>query len=119
MIFENQSALESIKKSGSLFRKTWGENVVGQITMGLFFFILGVIGVIIGIILLIFAFQTGSIAVILLIVVLLALYLLAIAIVSASLDGIFKTALYIYAKEGKPPSVYSEDTIKNAFRRKT
>ncbi|ODS41375.1 MAG: hypothetical protein A7315_06460 [Candidatus Altiarchaeales archaeon WOR_SM1_79] len=115
MIFENQSALESIKKSGSLFRKTWGENVVGQITMGLFFFILGAIGVIIGIILLILI---GSIA-FLPVLILVVLYLLAIAIVSASIDGIFKTALYIYAKEGKPPSVYSEDTIKNAFRRKT
>jgi len=115
MIFENQSPVESVRKSGSLFKKTWGENVVGQISIGLFFGILAVLGGIVGIILLILASQVGSIA-FLPVIILMVLYFLTIAIVNASLDGIFKTALYIYATEGKTPSAYSEDTIKNAFK---
>lgn len=39
-------------------------------------------------------------------------------IVSASLDGIFVTALYNYANTGKIPSAYSPEVIRDAFQPK-
>src|SRR3989344_3507528 len=44
MVFENKNVFASIKQSGSLFKKTWGENVIGQFSMGLIFGLLFLAG---------------------------------------------------------------------------
>ncbi len=114
MIFENISVLESIKKSGHLFKKTWGENVIGQFSMGFVFFILGIIGIIP----LLISFFTGSPVIIISLITLTVIYWVLLGIVSASLDGIFVTALYNYANTGKIPSAYSPEVIRDAFQPK-
>src|SRR3989344_4017523 len=114
MIFENRNAFESIKHSGSLFKKTWGENVIGQFSMGIIFGLLSLIGV--GAFVL--AFLSGSLSVILIIGVVTVLYWVILAIISTSLNGIFVAAMYNYAKNGKVPSAYSPELMKGAFRAK-
>ncbi len=44
IIFENKNAITSITRSGSLFKKTRGENVIGQFSVGLIFGIFSLIG---------------------------------------------------------------------------
>jgi len=39
-------------------------------------------------------------------------------LIRSSLDGIFKTALYIYAKTGQVPQAFDPGKVQNAFRRK-
>jgi hypothetical protein len=46
MIFEEKGPVEAIKVSASLFRKTWGETLVGQGSIGLVMIILGIAGLI-------------------------------------------------------------------------
>ncbi|MBI2542564.1 MAG: hypothetical protein HYW24_00030 [Candidatus Aenigmarchaeota archaeon] len=115
MVLENKGVGKSIEKSTELFRKTWGENVVGQFSMGLFFLILAIIGVIP---LAMIAF-TGSLILIVSAGILVILYWVILAIISSSLDGIFVAALYIYADTGKVSSVYSRELIRNVFRSET
>ncbi len=115
MIFENIGVFESIKKSGYLFKKTWGENVIGQFSIGFVFSILGVIGIIP----LILSLFTGSFMIIIPVFVLMVIYWVVLGIVSASLDGIFVAALYNYANTGKIPSAYSPELIKNVFQPKS
>ena len=112
MIFEDISVIQSIKKSGHLFEKTWGENVIGQFSMGFFFFILGLIGVVP----LILSFSTGSFILTISALALMIIYWVILGIISSSLNGIFVTALYDYANTGKIPSIYSSEIIKNAFK---
>lgn len=114
MIFEGKGVMESISKSGSLFKKTWGENVIGQFQMGLIFFILSLFGLIFPVI----GVLTGNIILIAVAVAVMVLYWVILGIVSSSLDGIFKTALYEYATTGVVPAGYSEDVIRNAYRTK-
>jgi len=119
MIFENISVVESIKKSSHLFKKTWGENVVGQFSMGFFFFILALIGLIPMAILIFFlASSAVSFIVILPVAALLLMYLVLLGIISSSLNGIFVAALYNYANSGKIPSSYSREVIESAFKEK-
>ncbi len=111
MIFENVSVIQSIKQSGHLFKKTWGENVIGQFSMGFFFMILGLLGVIpiaAGIIL-----KSGLLVLISLPFV--VLYWVLLGIISSSLNGIFTTALYTYAKTGKAPKAFNDDFVRHAF----
>ena len=39
-----------------------------------------------------------------------------IALVYATMDGIYKAALYSYAATGEVPSLFPDDTIRQAFR---
>lgn len=114
MVFEDISVFESIKRSGYLFKKTWGENVIGQFSIGFVFLILGIAGIIP----LILVLMTGSFVLIIPIFALVVIYWIFLGIVSASLEGIFVAALYNYASTGKIPSAYSPEVITTAFQPK-
>jgi hypothetical protein len=117
MIFEEVSVIDSIKKSGALFKKTWGENVVGQMSMGLFFFVLfmlGIVPIVIGVLFL----MSGVWPIFAVLICLTFLYWIAIAILSASLNGVYTTALYNYATKGVVPQGFSEASIKSAWKPK-
>ena len=42
-------------------------------------------------------------------------YWIALSVMSAALSGIFRTALYLYATEGRAPAGFSPDFVQNAF----
>ncbi len=115
MIFENLGVIESIKGSAALFKKTWGENVVLRFSLGLIMFVLGLAGIIP----LLLAGLTKSVAVIIPVVAVVVLYWFALGILSASLNGIFAAALYNYARTGVVPQGYSPGVIAGAFEPKT
>lgn len=112
MIFENKSVIKSISGSGQLFKKTWGENVIADVTMGFFFFILGLLGLVP----LFISFFIGNVFIILIVAVLIIIYWVILAIVSSSLKGIFIVTLYNYAKTGKIPLVFKQEIIRGAFK---
>ncbi len=45
-------------------------------------------------------------------------YWIALSVVSAALSGIFRTALYLYATEGRTPAGFTPDYVQNAFAQK-
>ncbi|MEK6900139.1 MAG: DUF6159 family protein [Nanoarchaeota archaeon] len=114
MVIEKKGVFASIKESGSLFKKTWGENVIGQFSLGFVFGLLALVGVAV----LLLSFLTGSLTLIVIMAGLVLLYWTLLGVLSASLNGIFIAALYNYAKAGKVPSAYSPELIKGAFRAK-
>ncbi|MEK6809907.1 MAG: DUF6159 family protein [Nanoarchaeota archaeon] len=114
MVFENKGVFDSIKQSGSLFKKTWGENVIGQFSMSLIFGLLSLLGIVAFIL----AFLSGSLTVMVIVGGMAVLYWVILAIISTSLNGIFVAAIYSYAKTGKVPSAYSPELVKGAFRAK-
>ena len=112
IIFEKMSVFQSIKRSGQLFKKTWGESVIGQFSIGGAFALLYLVGV--GVIIL--GFMSGSLSVILVTFSVAVVYMILLGILSSTLNGIFTTALYHYAKTGQVPSLYTKDTIEHAFK---
>lgn len=114
MIFENIFVIESIKKSGALLRKTWGENVVGQFSIGLIFGILGLIGLVFPVL----GFLSGSLTLVIISFGVMILYWVFLGIMSSSLNGIFTVALYNFATRGVVLEGFSEDTLRNAWKQK-
>lgn len=114
MIFEKVSVMDSVKKSGALFKKTWGENVVGQFSMGFAFFILGLLGII-PLVMGFLSAISGSIPLMIIFIGIAFLYWLVLGILNASLSGIFLTALYKYASTGIVAGGFSEESIKGAY----
>ena len=115
MVFENVNPFKSIKKSAILFKKTWGENLIINVTAGLFFAAL-FFAVLIPAVLI--ALLSGSLYVIIITAAILILYFVILAIISSALSGIFTTALYNYASTGKVPKAFSPELIQGAFKSK-
>ncbi|MEM7429935.1 MAG: DUF6159 family protein [Pseudomonadota bacterium] len=116
LVAEKIGPIEALKRSVSVIRKTWGEVLISEVGMS----------VLSGLI--IFpAFLVGFAAVALLEVspavsislfVLIVLWVFTTALIFSTLSTILKTALYIYATEGKIPDQFDPDVIKNPFGKK-
>ncbi len=121
LIFENLGVFESIKKSGSTFKATWGENAIGSISMGIIFLLLGLLGIV-PLILMFFILPGKSAGMISFIsiatIVGVVLYWLMLSIINTTLKGIFITALYKYATTGEVAEGFSPELIKSSFASK-
>jgi hypothetical protein len=112
LVVEKGSPVAAVKESTSLLKRTWGENLIGNTGIALVFG-LAALG---GVALILAACITQSVYVILPAVGIAAIYWLLLAIVSASLSGVYQTALFVYAKTGTIPNGFSEDLIRGAFQ---
>lgn len=112
MIFENKKGTEAIKRSGYLFKKTWGENVVAQFSIAAYFAIF----LLLGVTALYFVLASGlSIGIIIPLAAFLVICILMFLVIFQAVTGVLKTALYVYAATGKVPTGFSKKSIKNAF----
>ena len=114
IVVEGVGVGDAVKKSGQLFRNTWGENLAAQIGFSL----IGFVAVLPAIALVFFGVGAGgglAVTAILVAVV----WIIAVAVVMAALSVIFQTALYHFAVDGAVPSGYFDDsTLRTAFRPK-
>ncbi len=101
LVIEQIGVIDAIKKSASLFKRTWGENVAAQFGFG----ILGFLAALPAILLIVLGALAGGVALVGFIVIA-VLWLIAVAVVIAALSGIFQTALYHYAVSGEVPGQY-------------
>jgi hypothetical protein len=111
LVLENKGVIDATKESVALFRKTWGESVVGSISIGVIFgaiMIVGLLGVFA-------ALVTGSAAAIILAIALVVILLAVVSVVASAMQGIFVTALYTYAKTGNVPTGFRKGVLENAF----
>ncbi len=114
ILFEKKGVIDSLKGSGKIFVKTWGESVVGQFSIGAIFGI----GFLFGLLLLFAAFLSGSFVLFVIIFVIVVIFLIVLYLITSALNGIYITALYIYATSKKVPKGFSKEFIENAFQEK-
>lgn len=110
LVIEGVGVGEAIKRSGRLFKKTWGENVAAQVGFGLLGFLL----VLPAILLATGAFAVGE-AVGFGVLGLAVLWILVVALVLSALNGIFQTALYRYAVGAEGKGYFTEADMQRAF----
>lgn len=115
---ENVGPIEAVKRSGAYLRKTWGEQIVGNAGMGAVFGVMTFGSILLGLILFIAAAFTESPALMAMVGVGLVVTLVGLALISATLGGIYAAALYRYASEGDAGTFFSPDMVKGAFQRK-
>ncbi len=115
LIIGKTSIKDSFKTSASVIRKTWGETIIINLGVGLFFMVL---------IFLLLALCVGVVVLIPSWVValgMLTLFVIAVillSVISSALASIFKLALYEYATTGNIPQGFSPELIQNAVRGK-
>jgi hypothetical protein len=118
LVVEGIGPIEAITRSASLLKKTWGEQIVGNLGTGAVFGLLR-LGVFI---LAILAFVAGipftSTLAFALTVALFVLALVFLGLIDSTLSGIYVAAVYRYAAEGEASGFFGEEVIKGAFRPK-
>ena len=115
IVIEHRSLGDAFKSSFSMLRRTWGEQVVANFGLGIAGFIFFLIAGGITALLFFVLSPLGGIGVFLAIVIGVVL-IAGVALVFATLDGIFKAALYNYATDGAVPTLFPDDAIRGAFR---
>ena len=98
IVFEDIGAWASAKRSFQLLRSSWGEALVGFISMGLIFFLLA-IGGLLPIVLVVAI--TKSLWALLIGIVAYVIYLVFLAALHSAASGVIQAALYRYATTGK------------------
>ncbi len=113
MIIEDVGPIDAVKKSSSLFRDTWGENLASQVGFGIVAFLAALPAMILfGI-----GVAIGGVAAVPLYVVAFGWVAVVLAAMSA-MTAIFQTALYHYATEGRAPSGFDTGDIAGSFTRR-
>jgi len=111
LVLENRGIVDSFKRSGQIFKDTWGETLVGNAGVGLAAFLgflllmaicSGLAAIGLGMVALIVGFAGG----------------ITIMCITAALNGVYVAAVYRYATTGESPEGFAPSTIESAFRPK-
>jgi len=108
--------IEAVKESADLLRRTWGENIIGNVGLGLVFGLAYFGLVIVAVLLLMAAAQSGSGAFIVLVIALGVLAFVTLAALHATMQGVYSAALYRYATEHTAPLPgFGPELLEHAF----
>jgi hypothetical protein len=110
LVLEGVGPVEAIHRSASLFRKTWGETIVGSLGLGLIFFLLGLLGIVGPLI----GFLLGGVTGLLVGIAAAVVYWLILGLVATAARAVLVTALYRFATTGEVPDAFPPD-IARAF----
>ena len=113
IIIDEHGAVDGLKRSGSLLRETWGENIAARVGFGL----LGFLAIIPAVIVVAIMGSLGGVALAVGIVIAVA-YIALVVVVLTALNAIFQTALYLYATSGTVPAGFESSNLRNSFSRR-
>lgn len=107
--------IEAVKESGSLLRKTWGEQIVGtggiSIIQGLVIFGLAIVGVPA----VVLTAASAPAWVVGVVVAVLAVTIVMVILVGSALQGVYTAALYRYATKGVVGQGFAAESLASAF----
>lgn len=114
---EGTGPFATLKRSGSIFKQKWGEQITGNIAIGgaitLFATLPAVALIVIGVVIWSSASFLGA-----LLVVVGAIVLCVALLVSKALSGVFGVALYRYATDGEAVGGFTQEELESAVKLK-
>jgi hypothetical protein len=110
LVFEGIGPIAAVKRSGELFKRTWGENLMTNAGIGL----VGMLAVLVGAVPLVLLLAVGG-PVAVVGIVAFVLWCIAVLLVSTALTGIFQVALYRFAT-GTPVPGFEPAQLESSFR---
>ena len=111
IVIDNLGPIEGLKRSASLLRQTWGENLAARVGFGILGFVLILPAVAVAALFIASGWQVlmavGLIAA--------AAWVVLVVVVLTALNAIFQTALYLYATTGVLPSGFEQAPLAQTF----
>ncbi|HUV11104.1 MAG TPA: DUF6159 family protein [Acidimicrobiia bacterium] len=111
IMLEDLGPWNALKRSGTLLKQTWGENLAAQFGFG----ILGFVAVLPAIALIAGGIATGSLVVAIVLGTIGVVWLIAVSVVISAMSGIYRTALYRFTVDGAAPSAFADADLGHAF----
>ena len=114
LVIERKDPISALKESTILLKKTWGEQLIGNFSFGLIFFLLNIPAII----LVVLGFLSESTVILITCIILAVIYLILIALIQSALQAIFQAAVYLYAREGEAPAGFEPDLLADSMVQK-
>ncbi len=118
LVAEDVGPAEAIKRSGSLLKKTWGEQVAGNVSLGLIGLLASLAVAGIGAVLIGIAASVGSTVAIGGAITVVIILVAIVAVIFSALNAIYKAAVYEYAADGIASGAFGQDALSHAFHQK-
>lgn len=118
LVASDVGPVDAVKESARLLRKTWGENLIGQIGIGSVFGLIHFLVILAAFVLFFVALVAGGPVAAGVEVVAAILVIGFLALVQSALAGIYEAALYRYATTGEAALGFDQGTLQLAFRPK-
>lgn len=114
VVFENVGVGTAIKRSAEMLKRTWGENLIVNLGIGLISIVLTLpaVAVVAG------AVFTGSAPIIVAAIAIAAVWIIAVSCWSSAMTAVFQLALYRYATQAPLPSEFAQVNLADAFGHK-
>ena len=110
--------VEAVKRSASLLKDTWGENVIGNAGIGVVGGVLTFCLIAVSLILFGAAASTQSVSLMIGVAAVGVVGLVALSLFQTAMHGVYSAALYRYAQEGDPGQGFDRALLESAFRPK-
>jgi len=114
LVIENKGPFAALKDSTKLLKETWGEQLISNFSFGFVFFLLFLPAILI---VALGAMALGAMVggyVLIACIVIAVVYAIVIALIQSTLQVIFQTALYYYARHRQAPAGFATDTLNGA-----
>jgi uncharacterized protein DUF6159 len=112
---EGTGPVETLKRSASIFRQRWGQQITGNIAIGAAVFLIGVLPAAILVVGGALLWSSASFLGAVLVVVGALIFAIAM-LVSRALSGVFGVALYRYALDGQAVGGFTQDELESAVK---
>ncbi len=114
---EGTGPFQTLKRSASMFKQRWGQQITGDIVIGGIVFLLGVLPAVVLVVGGALLWSSSSFAGAVLIVIGALVFAIAM-LISGALRGIFGVALYRYALDGEVVGGFTAEDLESAVKRK-
>ena len=115
--FEGTSAFSTLRRSGSIFKERWGQQITGNIAIGGAVFLLGMLPAILLVVAGIAIWTSSGFGGAILVALGVVIFAIS-ALISQALSGIFGVALYRFATEGEAVGGFTPAELDTAVKRK-
>ena len=112
LVAEKLGPVQAYKESVGLLKRSWGEQIIGNVGFGLVVALLGILPAALVGAALLSAFPQAK----LFILTLGVIYFLALMLIQTTLFSIYQAAVYRYAADGKAPQGFKDEHLADAFR---
>lgn len=115
LVVEDVGPVEAVKRSAAYLKRTWGEQLAGNLGMGAVFGVAALVVGLAGVAGLVAAAAMGSGVLAAVVAVAMVVAFVALSLVSSALAGIYSAAVYRYAADGNAGGFFPERLVKDAF----
>lgn len=117
LVTRDLGPIDALKESADLLKKTWGEQIAGNLGLGAVFGVAGVLYTGLAVVVIGLAAATGTVWLVALAVFFVVLGYALLALLSVTLNGIYSAALYRFATTGEA-GYMDRRLLENAFEPK-